>query len=183
MYRRIGLWAIAAVFCIAATNVQAQKMAVGAFTGINIPVAQDDATEGSVWGVRAQLQAIPLFRVEPRLSFIKNGDYEISGLGGTFKLDGGDLTGIGFDVVLGSPMSVPGVGVGLLAGIGSYKRKVDYQDDVTNAGYNVGLDVGLGIGPIRAGARGEFLVIPQDPKGSRKHVLLTIGASYAFGSK
>lgn len=183
MYKRICLWVICASFCLGAANAEAQKMAVGAFTGFNIPIAQDDATEGSIWGVRAQLQPIPLLRLEPRLSFIKNGDYELTGLGGTYKLDGGDVTGIGFDVVVGSPMSVPGVGVGLLAGIGSYKREVEFQDDVTNAGYNVGLDVGLGIGPIRAGARGEFLVIPQDPKGSRKHVLLTIGASYAFGSK
>ena len=182
MYKRIGLCVISAAICLGATTVQAQKMAVGAFTGINIPIAQDDATEGSIFGVRAQLQPIPLLRFEPRLSFIKNGDFEVPGIQ-VRSFDGGDVTGFGLDVVLGSPMSVPGVGVGLLAGIGSYKREVENYDSETNTGFSGGLDVSMALGPVRAGARGELLVIPQDPKGSRKHILLTIGASYAFGGK
>jgi hypothetical protein len=177
-------WMCAVALCLLCTaSAHAQKLGVGAFAGVNIPLVQDDAESGALWGIRGQIQAVPMFRIEPRLSFVKNGEYQLDGIGGTYDLDGGKLTGWGVDVVLGSPMSVPGLGVGLVAGIGSYKRQVDFQEDDTRVGYSGGLDIGVGAGPIRLNGRGELLVIPGEDGGSRKHALLTVGAAFAFGAR
>ncbi len=91
---------------------------------------------------------------------------------------------MGIEGILGTPMGGPGVGVGLVAGIGRYKYKPDGAgEELTNTGYTVGIDLGVGFMavPVRVGARGTALVIPTDGGGSRKHVLVSLGATYSIG--
>ena len=182
MRRSIGLWAVC-MLVLAAPQVQAQKLGIGAFGGLNIPVAQDDAGSGSLFGIRLQAQPTPLIRFEPFVSFVKNGDYDLIGIGGTSTLDGGKLTVFGINGILGTPMGGPGIGVGLVGGISSYKLKVDHYDDLTRVGYSGGIDIGLGlIGvPVRLNGRGEFVMVPLDGGGSRKFIFATVGAAYSFG--
>lgn len=182
MRRTIGLAALCVLF-LAAPQAQAQKLGIGAFGGVNIPVVQDDAASGTLFGIRLQAQPTPLIRFEPFVSFVKNGDYDLPGIGGTSTLDGGKLTVFGLNGILGTPMGGPGIGVGLVGGIGSYKIKVDNYEDVTRPGYSGGIDLGLGLMavPVRLNGRGEFVVVPLEGGGSRKFVFLTVGATYAFG--
>lgn len=176
---------VVCLLVLTATSAEAQKLGIGGFLGMNIPVAQDDAGSGTVFGFRGQLQAIPLIRIEPHLSFLKNGDFEAPGIGGPFDLDGGKLTSFGVNGILGAPMGGPGFGVGLVAGIGSYKLQVEGYEDDTRVGYSGGLDLSLGLtgAPIKLNGRGEVLVLPLEDGGSRKHLLLTVGAIYSFGPR
>jgi hypothetical protein len=184
MRKLTGILAVC-LLLLAATSAQAQKLGAGIFVGMNIPVVQDDAGSGTVFGFRGQFQAIPLIRVEPHLSFIKNGDYDAPGIGGPFSLDGGKLTSFGLNGILGTPMGGPGLGIGLVAGIGSYKYKVEGYEDDTRVGYSGGLDLSLGLtgAPVKLNGRGELLVLPLEDGGSRKHALLTVGAIYSFGPR
>jgi hypothetical protein len=184
MKRLIGL-ATVCLLLLAVPQAQAQKLGIGAFGGVNIPIAQDDAASGTVFGIRGQLQAIPLIRIEPHVSFLKNGDYDATGIGGPFTLDGGKVTAFGINGILGSPLGGPGFGVGLVAGIGSYKLQVEGYEDDTRVGYSGGLDLALGLTgvPLRLNGRGELVVLPLEDGGSRKYALLTVGASYSFGPR
>lgn len=178
MKRFIGLSAI--IFLLASVQVvQAQKLGIGVFAGKNIPIAQDDAGSGSQWGIRGQIQAVPMIRIEPFVSFIKNGEYTLA----SFQFGGGKINAFGVEGILGTPMGGPGLGVGLVAGIGQYKYKPEVGEELTNTGYTVGVDLGVGLTavPVRFGARGTALVITTDGGGSRKHLLFSLGATYSIG--
>jgi len=184
MRKLTGILAVC-LLVLAASSAQAQKLGAGVFVGMNVPVAQDDAGSGTVFGFRGQFQAIPMIRIEPHLSFLKNGDYDAPGIGGPFPYDGGKLTSFGINGILSGPMGGAGFGVGLVAGLGSYKYQVDGYEDDTRVGYSGGLDFSLGLtgAPVKLNGRGELLVIPLEDGGSRKHVLLTVGAIYSFGPR
>lgn len=178
MKRFIGVLAV--IFLLASAQaVSAQKIGIGVFVGPNIPVSQD-AGNGSQWGIRGQIQAVPLVRLEPFISFIKNGDFELLGITVT---PGGKINALGVEGILGTPMGGPGIGVGLVAGIGTYKLKPVGGPDVSHTGYTGGLDLGVGIGPmpVRASARGTLLVIPRDGESTLKHLLLSVGITYSIG--
>jgi len=183
--RRKTCLGLLGLLLLLAPTAQAQKLGLGGFLGLNVPVAQDDAGSGTIFGFRGQFQAIPLIRVEPHLSFLKNGDYDAPGIGGPFTLDGGKLTSFGLNGILGAPLGGPGFGVGLVAGIGSYKLQVESYEDDTRVGYSGGLDLSLGLtgAPVKLNGRGELLVIPLEDGGSRKHALLTVGAIYSLGPR
>lgn len=184
MKRFIGL--LTALILLASVQVvQAQRLGIGVFAGKNIPIAQDDAGSGSQWGIRGVIQAVPMIRFEPFLNFIKNGDYTLPGppLGGPFDFSGGKVNAMGIEGILGTPMGGPGFGLGLVGGIGRYKYKPDVGEELTNTGYTVGIDLGVGLSamPVRIGARGTALVITVDGGGSRKHLLVSLGATYSIG--
>ena len=172
------------VLCSAATSQAGLLgLGLGAYGGVNIPIVQDDAKTGSVWGFRAPVQALKLLRLEPFVAFINNGDYEITGIGGAQTFDGGKLTAFGINAMFGAPMTVPAVGIAFVGGIGSYKYEAEGYDSNSDVGFNVGVDFTFGLGalPVGLSARGDLVIIPLDDGGSRKHGLLTVGAFYKFG--
>lgn len=184
--KKLTLWAAVVVLVMAASGAQAGLLGVGvtAFGGLNIPVAQDDNESGTVFGLRVPLQAISLLRVEPWLGLAKGGDYTVTpNLGGPVTFPGADINTFGLNALLGTPMSAPGVSIAFLAGIGSHKIKFEGLDDDTRVGYNIGVDVGIGLGaaPVSLSGRGEMLIIPLDGGGSRKNAYLTAGLTYKFG--
>lgn len=156
---------------------------LGGYGGVNVPIVQDDAGSGTVFGLRGQIQPVTLVRFEPFVAFLKNGEYDIPGIGGPFQGDGGKLNAFGLNAMLGTPMTTPGVGVSLVAGIGSWKYDVDGYESETRVGYTGGVDLSFGVpnSPIAINGRAELLIIPQDGGGSRKHGLITIGAIYKLG--
>jgi hypothetical protein len=184
--RRFTVVLLAGALVVMAPAVYAGPitLGIGGFGGINIPVVQDDAGSGTLYGLRAPVQLVPMLRVEPFVHFMKNGKYEVDGLGGPFEFDGGDLTAFGISGLLGAPLNTPALGISLVASIGSYKYEEEGYDSETQAGFAGGIDVMIGLGPttpVGISGRGEILVIPLEDGGSRKHVLLTVGAFYKFG--
>lgn len=187
--RRILMLCALGVALMSATAGAVTKLGAGVFGGVNIPVVQDDAESGSLWGIRGYLDLTPALSVQPYLALPNNGDYDLEsqtpGIS-PVTLDGGKYTVFGVDAALGS--SAGAFSVQLLGGIGSYKLEHDTPGDTedpgdfTRVGYSGGLGVTLGFGPspIKAEGRATAVVIPLENGGSRKHIFLTAGVRYGF---
>jgi Outer membrane protein beta-barrel domain len=158
---------------------------VGAFGGLAIPIAQDDQDKGKVFGLKARLKAIPLFAIEPYLSFAKYGDKVIEGLvGGEFK--GSKVNSYGVDALLGAPMGGPGLKPYVILGAGFFSTKADETntvvEDKTRLGLSGGLGFDIGFGPtFSVDARGKLNVISQEEGGSKKSATITVGATLFLG--
>lgn len=185
MTRRALVWACSLVLC-ASAGAQAKLLGVGlsAFAGVNIPIAQDDAGSGSVFGLRAPLQVISPLRVEPWFALAKNGDYT---LGASYSpsptVDGGEITSFGLNALLGSPLTGPGFNIAVVGGLGSHKLEREGEDSESRVGFNLGLDLGVSLRtlPLSLSARAEGVVIPLDGGGSRKNAFITGALTYKFG--
>jgi len=170
---------------VVAAPAQAEMVGVGfsVFGGYEIPVGQDDAAEGSTYGLRVPLQVINMLRFEPWVSRINVGDYEIDGIGGPFTFEGGTITSYAVNVIFGTPITTRSIGIGAVLGIGKHQYKVDDVEIYNRVGYNGGLDLSVGIGdvPLIFNGRAEVLVVPLEDGGSRKYALFTLGATYRVG--
>lgn len=184
MMKRVITFAVATVL-LCATGAQAGILGVGitAFGGVSIPVAQADAASGTVFGLRVPVQAVSFLRLEPWFGLAKSGDYTVTGQFGSGTFPGPDVTTFGLNALLGTPMSAPGFSIAFVGGIGSHKIELDGFESDSRIGFNLGLDLGIGLGalPLKLSARGEGLVIPLDGGGSRKNAYVTAGLTYQFG--
>ncbi len=174
--------AIVAVLLLAAAAVTAQtpKLGVGAFGGLSIPLAQDDQSSGTVFGLRAKLALAGFLAAEGQIGFTKWGDPDpVDGF--DLGISGSKITQFGVNGILGG-----GAGAGIkpyfLGGIGSYKIKNDdTKYDESRVGYNGGLGLGIGFSPkLSLDARGEAVVIPMDGGGSKKAVVGSAGLTLYF---
>jgi hypothetical protein len=155
----------------------AAGVGVGAFGGTSIPIVQEDAKAGVLYGVRLPVTVVPLLRLEPYWTQTRPGDVEETFGGLTYTRDGGEISAFGLNAMLatGGPLRFYP-----FAGIGSYKLTREATDDLTQIGYDAG--VGLGLSPLpklEVDLRAEFVVISLD-ETSRKSVNVTLGASYHF---
>ncbi|MDH3891087.1 MAG: porin family protein [candidate division Zixibacteria bacterium] len=153
---------------------------VGAFGGVGIPVAQDDQSQGTVFGIRASVKAFSVISLEPHVTFLKYGDPDVDEI--IDDPTGAKVNGFGVDARLGS-LAGPGLSPFFFVGIGTYKVKNDdLQIDESNTGLSGGLGVEIGVGPsLGLEVRGRFDVIGTEGGGSKKAALITAGVNYHFG--
>jgi hypothetical protein len=175
--RKHLLFALVAV-TMSACPARAASVGIGPFGGMSIPIVQDDQGSGSVFGLRAPVQIVPLLRVEPFWSTSALGDKTVD-LGGTsFTRTGSDVKTFGLNAMLslGGPVTFyPFVG------IGTVKFERTGQDESFTS-YHMGL--GLGLSPIpklSVDLRAELQAAAKDG-ASRKMGNITLGASYAVFS-
>ena len=72
--RLVGLVMIALVLGGASTSM-ATGWGVGGFGGVSIPLAQDDAENGIVYGARLKLSLGGILGLEPNFTYAKDGDW------------------------------------------------------------------------------------------------------------
>ncbi len=168
---------------LAATTIstgaaQAASVGIGPFGGASIPIVQDDQGNGSVFGIRAPVQIVPLLRVEPFWSTSALGDKTVDVGGTSFTRAGSDVKTFGLNAMLslGGPVTFyPFVG------IGTVKFDRGGQDESFTS-YHMGL--GLGLSPIpklSVDLRAELQAAAKDG-ASRKMGNITLGASYSVFS-
>jgi opacity protein-like surface antigen len=155
---------------------------VGVFGGASIPVVNDLSKRGTQFGVRVPV-SVPMLTVEPFYAKSSLGDVE-ENFGGpvTFTRDGGEVTAFGANAILS--MGPPAFRFFPFAGIGSYKLKREGAEDISKAGYQFGLGVGIappGLMGLAIDVRGEFSMIPTD-QTSQKFANVTAGVSYKIFS-
>jgi len=175
---RRSLFSLLAALALCAGTARAGSVGIGAFGGASIPIVQDDQGNGSVFGLRAPVQLVPLLRVEPFWSTSALGDKTVDVGGFSQTRTGSDVTTFGLNAMLslGGPVTFyPFVG------IGTVKFDRTGQDE-TFTSYHMGL--GLGLSPIpklSVDLRAELQAAAKDGS-SRKMGNITLGASYAVFS-
>lgn len=176
MRKILGFALVAVALC--AGPARAASIGLGPFGGVSIPIVQDDQGNGSVFGLRAPVQIVPLLRVEPFWSTSALGDKTVDVGGTSFTRTGSDVTTFGLNAMLslGGPVTFyPFVG------IGSVKFDRTGQDESFTS-YHMGL--GLGLSPIpklSVDLRAELQAAAKDGT-SRKMGNITLGASYSIFS-
>lgn len=178
--RRVLLVGILILILAPAADAQGIKLGVGGFGGLNIPIAQDDQGNGSVFGVMARVSFMSLFVAEPNVTFGSWGEPDpVNGF--DLGIDGSSINSYGVDVTIGG---LPGVrGLKPYGFVGAAIYSIDNDDtgyDESKLGYSLGLGLNFGIIPtFDIDVRGRMVIAPQDD-GSKKAVYVTGGLIYYF---
>jgi hypothetical protein len=163
-------------------------LSAGPYFGMTVPIVNDDAKRGSMFGLQARVSVLSFLAVGAHFQSGSFGNPEETFFAGTpgevtLEKDGGDLTTFAADVFLGGSGGTPGISFYMVGSIGTYKWKRDNVDEVSEISYAVGpglemvLPFGLGIE-----GRAMFEVVPKGDDGSFKNFLWFIGANYHFGT-
>ncbi len=157
-------------------------ISVGAFGGLNTPIVQDDAKSGTGFGLKAKISPSPMIAGVLFFESRSFGDPELTIQGTTMSSDGGKVTAFGVEALIGSTGGGPGPHFYWTIGLSSYKWTRDGYDDVTEVGYHLGPGLEI-VFPANIGIEGraKFEVVPIDGGGSRKNILIFVGANYHFG--
>lgn len=172
------------VFLLAATNAAwaLTDLSAGVYGGLNAPIVQEDAKSGSGFGLKAKFSPSSFMAATAFYESRKYGNPEITVFGQNMSIDGGKVTSIGAEVLLGNTGGNPGPHFYWALGISNYKWKRTGMQDLSKVGYHLGPGLEL-ILPAKIGLelRGKFEIVPTDGGGSRKNALVYFGANYHFG--
>jgi hypothetical protein len=157
-------------------------ISVGAFGGLNAPIVQEDAKSGAGFGLKAKISPSPMLAGALFFEMRSFGDPELTTRDGTMSSDGGKVTAFGVEALIGNTGGGPGPHFFWTVGLGSYKWTRDGYEDVSKIGYHLGPGLEIVL-PSKIGieARANFEVVPTDGGGSRKNILIFVGANYHLG--
>jgi hypothetical protein len=145
---------------------------IGAYGGSNIPVAQDDAGTGALFGFRGRL-GFPYGTIEPSVNFMGQGDGSTDFEGTEITLEATDIMSYAFNYLVrtGPVYYTAGVGwstVDIPGGVGE-------SDEAT---YNFGIGVEFPVGPISIDVSPRAFIINTAGDGSRKNAAIMAGINY-----
>ncbi len=163
-------------------------ISAGPYLGMNIPIVNDQAERGRLFGLQAKFSLLSFVAVGAHYSSSSLGEVEHTFFEGepeefTESIDGGDVSTFGIDAYVGLLSAVPGVKLYLMGSIGSWKWERDYADEVAKTVFGVGPGLELVL-PFGVGleGRGMLEIVPTENGGSIKSALWFVGANYHFGS-
>jgi len=182
--RKVICLIIAVLFVAGSSSgaiAQAGKFSVGAFGGFSIPLAQDDAKGGALFGAKGRILLLPYLGVEPYFAMAQIKGKDAEAREETFTLGDGDITSFGADLVLGSISGLGKTKFYGLVGINSNSYKRERVPDESGLGFAFGggveffatemmsLEFRAKYHPIKIG------------EGGRVHLDLSGGVNYYFG--
>lgn len=158
---------------------QDAKFGVGGFAGLNMPAVMDDQANGTVFGLKARINVMPLITVEPNLTFGKWG--EPDPIDGVNLADGSKINSYGVDATIGNKPGVLGFKPFGVLGAAIYSIKNDDTGfDESKLGWSAGLGFGFGMSPqFDLDIRGKVNIALQE-NGSKKAIYVTAGLNYYF---
>ena len=175
--KRSSLVAALALILVAGV-AQAASVGLGVFGGLSVPVVQPDQSNGSTFGVRVPIHAVPLITVEPFYASTSLGDKTFTAGPASITQKGADVTTYGVNAMfsMGGPIRFYP-----FAGLGSAKYKLGgASTNVTS--YQAGFGVGLTPFPkVSVDLRGELQYAGKDGF-VRRNAGITLGASYSIFS-
>lgn len=177
--RRIGILVVMGL-ALAAAPAAATGIGIGVFGGGSLPVANDLSDKGNQYGVRVPVSFAPGLSAEGFFSKSGLGDVTEDFGGVSYTRDGGDLTGLGANVLFS--MGAPTLSFRTILGLGTYKLVREGSEDIKKVGYQFGLGMGIspvGLKGVTFDVRGEFLMIPTGDT-SQKFAHANVGVSYTF---
>ena len=172
---------ILAVLVLALPAYAQKDVSVGVFGGMNTPIVQDDAKSGSAFGIKAKYSPIPLIGVAAFFEARSFGDPSIEIGDVSMSTDGGKVTFIGIEGLIGSTGGGIGPHFYWFMGLGNYKWTRDNREDFSKMGFHLGPGIEIvlpsNIG-LEAKAKIEFISTGND--ATRKNAIITVGANYHF---
>ena len=177
--RLAGLWVVALVLGMASTSM-ATGWGVGGFAGVSIPVAQDDAESGTVFGGRLKLSLGGMLGLEPNFTYAQDGDWNVDEVDETFK--GAKFTSLGVNLLLGASGPVTALRFFTFVGAKYYSEDNDLRETDSRLGWNGGIGIEFGAGNIGFEGRGGLELMTLEDGGSRKWGHITGGINLYFGA-
>jgi len=177
--RLVGLLVAALVLGMASTSMAA-GWGVGGFAGVSIPVAQDDASNGTVFGGRLKLSLGGILGLEPNFTYAKDGDWNVDQVDETFK--GSKFTSLGVNLLIGAAGPVTAMRFFSYVGAKYFSESNDFRDTDSRLGWDAGLGIEFGAGNIGFEGRGGLELMTLDGGGSRKWAHITGGVNLYFGA-
>jgi hypothetical protein len=159
------------------------KFSIGGFAGLNIPLVQDDAKSGALFGAKGRIVLLPFLGLEPNLTFAKYGGKDMEIRGKSYPRDGGDFTSFGVDLLLGSMSGFGNTRIYGLAGINSNTYKREGLENESGLGLAFG--TGFEFFPteiVSLEVRAKYHSIKLGD-GGRAHLEISGGLNYYFGSQ
>jgi hypothetical protein len=184
--RIIAAAALVLLVC-AGTAGAIADISAGAYYGMDIPVVNDQATSGGLYGVQAKVSllnslGLGLYYTSSSLGEVERTFFEGEPEEYTDSLEGGDVSSYGLDAYFGTIGFAPGIKFYLVGSVGQWKWERNYTDEVSEIVWGLGggaefiLPFGLGIE-----GRGTFRTVPTEGDGSIKSFVWWVGANYHFG--
>ena len=187
MRLRILATAVIVLLAGAGTAGAIVDVTAGLYYGMDIPVVNDQATSGGMYGLQAKVSllnslGLGLYYTSSSLGEVERTFFEGEPEEYVDTLDGGDATSYGLDAYFGTMSFVPGIKFYLVGSVGQWKWERDYTEEVSEVVWGLGagaefvLPFGIGIE-----GRGTFRTVPTDGDGSIKSFVWWVGANYHFG--
>lgn len=180
--RKVICLIIVALFVASSSSVAlAGKFSIGAFGGLNIPLVQDDAKSGALYGAKGRILLLPYLGIEPYFSFAEYGGKDVEVREQSFAGKSGDITSFGADLVLGSMSGIGKTRFYGLVGINSNTYKREGIPDETGLGLAFGS--GFEFFPtemVSLEFRAKYHPI-KVADGGRVHFEISGGLNYYFG--
>lgn len=184
MKRLAILVAAALIFC-SVPGAAAGDWGVGGFAGINVPIEQEDAENGMVYGIKGRWSPFWSLAIEPQVFLLQNGDYDIEfgdGADESETLKGWKATSFGANLVLGAPASAfSGVRPFVFGGLRFNSMDFEGRDAETKLGFAAGIGLEIGFSQVGLEIRGTGEVFTDGEKSSRKNGTITGGLNVYFG--
>jgi hypothetical protein len=147
------------------------SLGIGAYGVANIPVVQDDAGAGGLFGARGRLGLIGPLVFEPSITYFSNQDTEVDGI----PFEAPELTSYAFNLLLkwGGSYATGGIGSSWLEIPGGPEGGYETT-------YNFGGGYEFPAGPVAVDISPRVFVVETADSASRKNVALMAGVNYYF---
>lgn len=155
-------------------SASAAQTGVGIIGGVDLPIAQEDQGNGSVFGFKGKVSLIPGVVLEPNVNFTRlEAGYSFG------ARPGSKITSLGIDALLGAGMGSQGLRMYGILGAGYYSITRGHDEDAGEFGWTTGLGCELGlISNTGFEIRGELDVISSEDGGTRKSAAIVGGLNY-----
>ena len=165
------------------TVAMASDISVGVIGGLNIPIAQDDAGNGSLFGAKLRIAAISFLAVEPVLTFMQQGDAAAEIGDEEFELDGGKSTALGVNLIIGPSGPPDRVGFYGIIGVASHAVKQEGTEDQNRLAMSLGPGMQIALrDKFALDIDARLHMISLDGGGARKNLGLSGGLVYYLGN-
>lgn len=165
------------------STASARRFSVGAFGGMNIPIAQDDTKAGGLFGAKGRIPLLPFLALEPNFTTAQFGGKDVEVGGKSFSRKGGNFTSFGADLLIGSMSGMSKMRFYGLAGINSNTYSRQSIEDKTGLGLTIG--TGFEFFPteiLSLELRARYHAIKLGD-GGRSHLEVSGGLNYYFGKE
>jgi len=183
MKKIVGVSLMVLLFLSISSVASARKFSIGAFGGLNLPIAQGDTKSGALFGVKGRVNLLPFLALEPNYVRAQFAGKDLEVGDRSFAREGGNFNSFGADLLFGTMSSLSKMKFYGLMGINSNSYSRQGIEDKTGLGLTLG--TGFEFFPteiLSLEIRARYHAIKLGD-GGRSHVEISGGLNYYFGKE